>query len=80
MALFAVEIAVCALQFEFGLIVVIENPDTPAVRVMTLLAVGSQGSFMFVILFVTGIAFGFGILVSRREMAFLAGGGCMQAE
>ena len=73
-ALLAVEIAVCTLQLEIGLFVVIENPYTPTVRVMTLLAVDSQGGLMFVILLVAGIAFGLSVLESRREMTFLAGG------
>jgi hypothetical protein len=79
-ALFAVEIAVCAFQPEISLFVVIENPYTPTVRVMTLLAVCSEGGFMLVILFVTGIAFAFSVLESRRDMTFLAGGQCMHAE
>ena len=73
MALIALEIAVCSLQIEIGLFIVIKNPYAPAVGVMTLLAIGSQGGFMFVILLVAGIAFGFGVLESRREMTFLAG-------
>ena len=80
MALLAVEIAVCTLQLEIGLFVVIENPYTPTVRVMTLLAVGSQRGFMFVILAVAGIAFAFSVLESCRDMTFLAGGQCMHAE
>lgn len=80
MALIAVEIAVCTLQLEIGLFVVIKNPYAPTIRVMTLLAIGSQGGFMFVILLVAGIAFGFSVLESRREMTFLAGGRCMHAE
>ena len=79
-ALIAVEIAVCSLQLEIGLFIVIKNPYAPAVRVVTLLAIGSQCGFMFVILPVAGIAFAFSVLESCRDMTFLAGGQCMHAE
>ena len=69
----------CLLEFELGVLVVIELPELPAVGVMAHGAAGAETSLVFVIRFVTADAVALGLLVDGRQMAVLAGHGGMHA-
>ena len=79
-AIAASEVFVTAVQFEFRLLVMIENPYSPPVGVMARCAILSQRCFVFVVSLVAGITGGFGVLIRCGQMALLAGRGCMQAD
>ena len=62
-----------AVQLKLRLRIVIEPPYFPAVRRMAAITVLPQFPFVTIVLFVTGIALQGGILVRRRQVAFLTG-------
>ncbi len=79
MAIAASEVFVTAVEFEFGLLVMIENPYSPPVGVMARCTILSQRCFVFVVSRVAGITGGFGVLIGCGQVALLAGRGSMQA-
>ena len=78
-AIAATEAFVTAVEFEFRLSVMIENPYSPSVGVMARCAILSQRCFVFVLGLVAGITAGVGLLIGCGQMALLAGRGCVQA-
>ena len=80
MTVTAMQVAVCAQQFEVGLFAVIENPHRPAVGVMAILALSAQRRLVFIVVSMATDALQFGILESGRQMAFFAGHRGVQAK
>jgi len=73
MAALAMDLGVGAVELVIGILIVIEAPHPPAVRIVASGAFAAKGLFMHVVFFVAGIA-GVGIhLVVAGQMAFLAG-------
>ena len=73
MTALAMDLGVGAVELVIGILIVIEAPHPPAVRVVASGAFAAKGLLMHVVLFVAGIA-GVGIhLVAAGQMAFLAG-------
>ena len=76
----ASQILMGALQGKFALPVVIEQPYTPAIGVMALLAGDTEASLVDIVFFMASVAGNVRVLESRREMAFLARNDRMQAD
>lgn len=67
----AMNLFVRAFNLEFGLLVMIEPPDFPAIRIMAALTVFTQLAFVFVILVMTAITFNLCVLITGCYMTFL---------
>ena len=76
----AVEVDMRPLEGKFGLVVVIEIPEHPAIGVMAFVTVFRKPTLMRVIRLVTGDALAFGIAIFRCEMAGLTGGDAVQTD
>ena len=73
MTALAMDLGVGAVELVIGILIVVEAPHLPAVRIVAIGAFAAKGLLMHVVLFVAGIA-GVGIhLVAAGQMAFLAG-------
>ena len=70
-AFLARQLLMSAVQLEFGLLVVIELPDQPAIGVVTLLAGLAQAPLVHILALMARPAVQFGILIGGRQMAFL---------
>lgn len=64
--------------FKLGLYFMIKSPHLPAIGSMAFLAIFTQLSLVFIVGFVTGVAFYGGIIVTSGQMALLAGYNRMQ--
>lgn len=80
MATFAGQSLMRAIQDIVGLLVVVEYPQWPAVRVMAAIAEWAEALMVRVITPVTVDAGAGSILVSGRQMTFFTGHDCMQAD
>ena len=80
MAIHAGKVFVASVQLEISLQIVIENPQTPAIGVVALPAIGAKSAFMIIIVPVAGITGRFRILETGRDMAFFAGSRCMHTK
>ena len=76
----AVDLPVRTPQREARLLIVIELPDLPAVRVVTQPALRPEPPEMDVLLAVAAVACDARILVARRRVALLAGGDGVEAQ
>ena len=72
MATLTVQISVCPVEFEVGLLVMIENPHCPTVRVVALRTFGTQRGLVIIVILVAGNTLGFGILKGRGKVTFFA--------
>jgi hypothetical protein len=80
MAVVAAKLFVTAIKRKIGLFVVIENPQSPAVRVMAKSTVLSQCGLVLVIGLMAGETPRFGILEDSGQVTLLAGRGCVQPD
>ena len=74
----AIELGVCSIQLELGLVVV-EIPDFPIARSMAALALLAEPHFMNIIFLVAAQAFHRDITIRRSGVAFLAFDQCMRS-
>ena len=70
MATLTMQISVCPVEFEVGLLVMIENPHCPTVRVVALRTFGTQCGLVVIVILVAGNARGFDILKGRGQVTF----------
>jgi hypothetical protein len=68
----AMNLFVRPFNLEFRLLVMIETPDFPAIRIMAALTVFAQLAFVFVILVMTAIAFNFCVFITVCYMTFFS--------
>lgn len=68
------------VENELGLGIVIELPETPPIRIMTVFAIWAETPFVLIIRLVTAHAIQPGVLVSVVQMAFFAGSDCVKAD